>query len=116
VTPRQNCARAQRAAATIGEHLPFDARNVDKAPASPGVYLLYRSHRLIYLGLAAPGTTIRQCLYEHLRGDGSPCTRAATEFDYETSAYAFWLYRHYVAVYLDATGGLLPDCNKVDDR
>jgi hypothetical protein len=100
----------------MGEHVPFGARNVAEAPAAPGVYLLYRGHRLIYIGLASAGTTIRHCLEEHRRGARGPCTERATEFDYETSAYASWLYRHYIAVYLDATGGLLPDCNQVDDR
>lgn len=103
-------------AARLGEHVPFDAHGVADAPASPGVYLLYRGHRLIYIGLAAAGATIRECLRRHLRGEEGPCTYAATEFDYETSAYAHSLYRHYMAVYLDATGGLLPDCNRVDDR
>jgi hypothetical protein len=46
----------------IGEHLPFHARNVTRAPAAPGVYLLYRSHRLIYIGIAAAGATIRERL------------------------------------------------------
>jgi hypothetical protein len=103
-------------AAPIGEHLPFDSRNVADAPACPGVYLLYRGHRLIYIGLAATGASIRQCLQRHLRGEYGSCTHSATEFDYETSAYAPWLYRHYLAVYLEATGGLLPDCNETDDR
>src|SRR5688572_23262739 len=95
-------------AESLCEHTPFDARNVDQAPAKPGVYLLYRGHRVIYIGLAAPGGTIRQCLQRHLRGEGGRCTRTATDFDYETSAHASWLYRHYVAVYLEATDGLLP--------
>jgi hypothetical protein len=103
-------------AARLGEHLPFDARGVAEAPASPGVYLLYRGHRLIYIGLAAAGATIRQSLQRHLNGEGGPCTHAATEFDYETSGDAPLLYRHYLAVYLGATGGLLPDCNSLDDR
>lgn len=98
--------------ARIGEHVPFHARNVAEAPEAPGVYLLYRGHRLVYIGLAAACATIRQCLQRHLRGEGGPCTHRATEFDYETSAYASWRYRHYIAVYLDATGGLLPDCNE----
>jgi hypothetical protein len=104
----------QRAApaARLGEHVPFVSRSVAEAPASPGVYLLYRGHRLIYIGLAAAGATIHERLRYHLRGDGGPCTRCATEFDYETSADPVALYRHYVAVYLDATGGLLPDCNE----
>jgi hypothetical protein len=96
----------------IGEHLPFDARNLAAAPAMPGVYLLYRGHRLIYIGLAAAGATIQDRLRHHLRGDGERCTCSATEFDYEASTDPVPLYRHYVAVYLAATGGLLPDCNE----
>lgn len=97
--------------ARLGEHVPLDAQSVAAAPASPGVYLLYRGHRLIYIGLADAGSTIRQCLRHHLRGDGGLCTQAATEFDYETSADPAPLYRHYLAVYVHTTGGLLPECN-----
>jgi len=96
----------------IGEHLPFNARNVAEAPASPGVYLLYRGHRLIYIGLAVAGATLQGRLRHHLRGDGGYCTRSATEFDFEASADPVALYRHYIAVYLGATGGLMPDCNE----
>lgn len=102
--------------AAPGEHLPFHARHVAEAPAAPGVYLLYRGHRLIYIGLAAGGATIRERLRHHLRGAGGACTRSATEFDYEAAADPIALYRHYLGVYLHATGGLLPDCNPIDDR
>jgi hypothetical protein len=107
---------ARAAPARTGEHVPFHARHVAEAPASPGVYLLYCGHRLIYIGLATEGATIRDLLRHHLCGGGGACTRSATEFDYEASGDAVQLYRHYVAVYLDATGGLLPDCNAADDR
>jgi hypothetical protein len=103
-------------AARVGEQMAFHARSVGEAPAAPGVYLLYRGHRLIYIGLAAAGSTIRERLRDHLRGAGGACTRSATEFGYEESADPVSLYRKYLAVYLDATGGLLPDCNPVDDR
>lgn len=102
--------------ARLGERVPFEARNVAAAPAAGGVYLLYRGHRLIYIGLAAAGATIRERLHQHLRGDDGPCTRSATEFDYESSAEPIALYRHYLAVYFDATGGLLPDCNNDGGR
>lgn len=102
--------------ARIGEHLPFDARSVAHAPAAPGVYLLYRGHRLIYIGVAAGGATIRACLRQHLRGERGRCTGSASEFDYEVSAAPLPLYRHYLGVYLETTAGLLPDCNAADDR
>lgn len=103
-------------AARAGERLPFHARTVAEAPAAPGVYLLFRAHRLIYIGLAAAGATIQERLRYHLRGAGGECTRSATEFDYEASNDPVSLYRHYLGVYLHATGGLLPECNEVDDR
>ena len=100
----------------IGEHLPFLARTVTRAPAAPGVYLLYRGHRLIYIGIAAAGTTIRERLEHHLRGGGGACTRSATEFDYEASADPVQLYRHYLGVYLGTSAGLLPECNEDPGR
>jgi hypothetical protein len=98
--------------ASICEHLPFHARAVARAPASPGVYLLYRRHRLIYIGLAAAGETIRDHLRSHLSGQRGSCTQSATEFNYEAAQDAVSLYRHYLAVNYGATGGLLPDCNE----
>jgi hypothetical protein len=98
------------------ERVPFTPGNLAAVPASPGVYLLYRHHRLIYIGLAAAGGSIREDLRHHLRGAGGTCTRAATEFDYEISQDPVSLYRHYAAVYLDTTGGLLPECNEQDGR
>jgi hypothetical protein len=102
--------------AVHGERLAFIPANLGSAPASPGVYLLYRHHQLIYIGLAAGGANIREQLRQHLRGLGGPCTRAATEFDYETSSDPVALYRHYVAVYVDISGGVLPECNEQDGR
>ena len=91
---------------------PFVSRHVDEAPASPGVFLLYRSGRLIYIGLAGPGGSIRERLREHLLGQGGSCTRSATEFDFEASPYPVSLYRHYFAVYLGTSAGRLPECNE----
>jgi hypothetical protein len=98
------------------EHRRFEPPEVAAAPAAGGVYLLYRGHRLIYIGLAHAGRTIRACLEEHRRGGHGRCTAAATEFDYEASEQPLWLYRHYLSVYLEATRGLLPDCNRPEDR
>jgi hypothetical protein len=113
---KSRAALAAAPAPRTGEHVPFHARDVERAPASAGVYLLYRGYRLIYIGLAAGDATIRERLRHHLRGAGGPCTRSATEFDYEAAADAVQLYRHYLAVYLEATGGVLPDCNAQDSR
>src|SRR5688572_15509989 len=87
---------------------PFVSRHVDEAPASPGVFLLYRRGRLVYIGLAGPGGSIRERLREHLLGQGGSCTRSATEFDFEASPYPVSLYRQYFAVYLSTSAGRLP--------
>lgn len=110
-------ASAHRAppAARLGEHVALTPGNVALAPALPGIYLLYRGHRLIYIGVAPRGATIRGRLREHLLGDGARGTGSATEFDYEVSREPFALYEHYLSVYIDATGGLLPDCNEPAD-
>lgn len=99
-------------AVRLGRHLPLDARNVAGSPVSPGVYLLYRDDRLIYIGLAAAGATIRDRLQHHLRGGGGLCTRSATEFDCEASPDPVALYRRYVAAYLATGAGRMPDCNE----
>jgi hypothetical protein len=113
---RRASARKAAPAARLGEHVPLTPGNVAVAPALPGVYLLYRGHRLIYIGVAPRGATIRGRLREHLLGGGAGGTGSATEFDYEVSGEPFALYGHYLAVYIDTTGGLLPDCNELDER
>jgi hypothetical protein len=47
---------------------PFTDAAVEISPTSPGVYLLYRDGRLIYIGLAVNGSGIRQELQSHRRG------------------------------------------------
>jgi hypothetical protein len=102
----------QAARSFFKEHTPFDSLSIDDAPACPGVYLLYSGERLIYIGLAESGSTIRQCLQEHKKGSQSDCTSAATGFDYEVSASARRLYLSYLAIYREWSGGLSPACNE----
>jgi hypothetical protein len=98
--------------ARLGEHPPLDVANVAQAPAVPGVYLLYRGHRLIYIGVAAHGDTIRQRLQHHLGGASRPCTPSATQFDCEAAADPLPLYWLYLSIYREMTGGLLPERNE----
>lgn len=94
------------------EAIAFDEANVEKAPASPGVYFLSRRHRVIFIGVATDGTTIREQLLRHLRGGRGPCTRAASEFEYDCSPNPRVLYWFYVNKYGQRTGGLQPECNE----
>ena len=63
----------------------FIAAIVESAPDSPGVYAMWRNKQLIYYGSSA---SIRACLFEHLRGQRSACTREATHYSWELSDYA----------------------------
>jgi hypothetical protein len=99
--------------------MPFSAERVSSAPHSPGVYFLSRRHRLIFIGLAPPGTTVRAALLAHLWGEACACTREATEFEYDCSPNSAALHRYYMDSYRLRTGGLVPQCNTeegVEDR
>jgi hypothetical protein len=85
--------------APAGGRAPFDARNVSEAPATSGVYFLYTGQRLVYIGVAANGATIRERLQRHLRGEHDTCREPATEFAYELARDPLPLYWTYVNVY-----------------
>lgn len=91
---------------------PFTDAAVEIAPASPGVYLLYRSGRLVYIGVAVNGSGLRQELESHLRGAYGGCTQAATAFLYELTADPIGLHRQYLRAHKAQYGGRLPACNE----
>ena len=55
---------------------------LDSAPEREGVYALYQGNKLIYIGKADRGDTIRSRLLDHLSGE-NPCTKDATTYRYE---------------------------------
>ena len=91
---------------------PFTDAAVDLSPTAPGVYLLYKDGRLIYIGAAVNGSGIRQELQGHLIGVHGACTSAATAFIYEPAADPLRLRRHYLAEHRNRYGGRLPACNE----
>jgi hypothetical protein len=93
---------------------PFTDAAIDLSPAEPGVYLLYRGGRLIYIGLAVNGAGIRQELESHRRGAYGECTREATAFLYELARDPRALYRRYLAAHRGRYGGRLPAGNEPD--
>ena len=68
---------------------PFTAAAVAHAPEEGGIYGLFVSGELIYLGSAsgAPGQGIRDFLQRHLGGAHGACTQAATQYTWEISQY-----------------------------
>ena len=91
---------------------PFTDAAVEVSPTSPGVYLLYRDGRLIYIGLAVNGAGIRQELQSHRRGAYGSRTQAASAFLYGLSADPTALYRRYLRAHRERYGGRLPPCNE----
>lgn len=82
----------------------FESRCVNRAPAKPGAYRLYRNARVIYVGMAAGRATLRSELQRHLRGEFGPHTQSATEFDYREAPDALAAYDAYLD--LHGTSGL----------
>lgn len=90
---------------------PFNDEHLAAAPAATGVYFLYRSERLIYIGVAVHGTGIRQELDNHLRGSYGAATQAATSFRYELTRDPVVAKHEYLRMHKATFGGRLPACN-----
>lgn len=88
----------------------FTAEGISAAPNAPGVYLLYHSGRLIYIGCAQ--TAIRQELERHRRGVYGACTQGASAFDYEVTRRPAEAQRDYLLAHMARYGGRLPPCNQ----
>lgn len=91
---------------------PFTAAAVAISPASRGVYLLYSSGRLIYIGAAASGSGIRQELEKHRGGAYGDCTRGASAFLYELVDDPLARQREYLQAHRAQYGGREPACNQ----
>lgn len=91
---------------------PFTDAAVEISPASPGVYLLYQSGRLVYIGLAVNGAGIRAELESHRRGAHGFCAQRATAFHFELCAEPIQLHRRYLEAHRARYGGRLPPCNE----
>lgn len=113
---RRVLGRALASPSSSSEAIAFDEAKVRSAPNSPGVYFLSRAHRVIFVGVAVHGTTIRRELLQHLRGERGACTQTASEFEYDCSPNPRALYWFYLEKYGMRTGGLLPECNERDPR
>jgi hypothetical protein len=91
---------------------PFTDAAVEISPAAPGVYLLYQSGRLVYIGLAVNGAGIRAELESHRRGAHGSCTQRASAFHFELCAEPVRLHRRYLHAHRARYGGRLPPCNE----
>ena len=94
----------------------FAGPAIDVSPTEPGVYLLYRDGRLIYIGVAVNGASIRQELARHLGGARGDCTREATAFAYELTPDPRARYRRYLSMHRERHGGRRALANLGHDR
>ena len=90
----------------------FTDAAIDIAPTQPGVYMLYCTGRLVYIGIALAGSGIREELRAHRRGAYGECTRHSTAFDYEVSTTPLETHREYLQLHRERYGGRLPPCQR----
>jgi hypothetical protein len=90
---------------------PFTAAAIAISPAARGVYLLYSSGRLIYIGAATDGLGIREELEKHRNGEYGACTCAASAFVYELAEDALARQQQYLEIHRGLYGGREPHCN-----
>ena len=82
---------------------------VDGAPEEAGVYALWESDELIYVGRASGTSTIRARLLEHLEYP-VPCTRRASHYSWELSLRPA-LRENEILSEHQARHGRVPKCN-----
>lgn len=79
------------------------SRLAEASPPSPGVYRLYCGERIVHVGMAAGGATLRSEILAHARGEYGPATQSADHVDWEVSPDAALAYRRFLSVFASAT-------------
>ncbi len=92
----------------MGDPVPFRLENLDRAPDSPGVYLLENLSETVYFGTARD--SVRSRLRWHLAGHADSCTQRATHFRAEAHSRPVARQRELLREHLRAFGRI-PDCN-----
>ena len=93
-----------------GDLYEFSHENIAGSPNSAGVYALYESKSLIYIGKST--ISIRDRLSDHKSGRDGYCTQAAHQYRREVSSRATARERELLQEYLNSYGRL-PKCNDV---
>lgn len=86
----------------------FTTWQISGAPAAPGVYTLWESGELIYVGATRGEATIRSCLQEHYARRVQP--HDASHFTWEITAEAALRETEILAEFRTANSRL-PRCN-----
>jgi TPP-dependent trihydroxycyclohexane-1,2-dione (THcHDO) dehydratase len=87
--------------------------NVDRAPATPGVYALFAGRQLIFYGRALGGVeTIRSCLQAHQAGSARVAVAGATHYRRRRCADPATRETELLTSYARSHRGRLPRCNE----
>ena len=93
------------------QRYPFDRRVIQGAPNEAGLYVLWESDELTYIGsVEPPGLTIRQRLLEHWSGRNH-CACKPTHYSWRLALYPAELHEDWLRLH-SATFQALPRCNK----
>ena len=94
-----------------GPRRPLSPEEVAQVPHRPGAYLLYRSHRVVYIGCAEAGESLRAALHEHWRSDFGAVHGLVT-FRYLCCENAVALWRSVLRAYCREHGERVPELNE----
>jgi len=78
-------------------------RRARRSPRTAGVYRLYRGTRIVHVGMAAGGATLRSEILAHARGERGAATQSAETVDWEVAPDAAFAYRRFLSVFASAT-------------
>ena len=112
IRSRPGEAAASSFSTTSASATLFTPERVALAPTATGVYFLYRHGRVIYVGVAVQGSSLRQELERHLQGKYGTATRVATAFDYELTRDPVVASGEYLRAHMARHRGRLPSCNE----
>lgn len=93
-----------------GNNYAFSQKNIDNAPAKPGVYALLDGAVIIYYGKASK--SIQDRLQRHFNGDEGPCTEGATQYRREENTSPVAREKELLMEYQNSNAQL-PRCNDV---
>jgi hypothetical protein len=94
-----------------GPRRPLSPEEIARVPQRPGAYLIYRSQRVVYIGCAAAGESLRAALDEHWRSDFG-AVDGLVSFRFLCSENASALWRAVLRAYCREHGERLPELNE----
>lgn len=89
---------------------PFLDYVIESAPLDPGVFALWHTEELVFIGAAV--TSIRQCVMEHFSGEHGPEARMADHYSWEVAKDPEARQQELIVQFAALHGGRWPRLNK----